>query len=158
MFIVCSFFRSICQKFNISQSTALYATRRVTKILADMTPAIIKWPEQENVQDVWLGFEAISAFPKIIGAIDSKHINIPAPRKNPEAYVNRKGHHSIQLQVRTLNCAILFIKINVEYCFRQFVIIRPVLPTVMWDMQAPYMTNACFVYLKCRMHWVIHVS
>lgn len=95
-----------------------------------MAPVIIKWPQQASVQDVWLGFEAISAFPKVIGAIDGKHINIPAPGKNPEAYVNRKGHHSIQLQVGTLCCAILFIKINVECCFRQFVIIKPVLPTV----------------------------
>lgn len=124
------FFRSICQKFNVSQSTALYATRRVTKILADMAPAIIKWPQGESIPDVWLGFEAISAFPKVIGAIDGKHINIPASGKNPEAYINRKGHHSIQLQVGILCCAILFIKIYVECCFRQFVIIKPVLPTV----------------------------
>ncbi|KAK9873258.1 hypothetical protein WA026_021747 [Henosepilachna vigintioctopunctata] len=27
-----------------------------------------------------------------------EHINIPAPREHPECYVNRRGHHSIQLQ------------------------------------------------------------
>lgn len=43
-------------------------------------------------------FETTSAFPNVIGAIDGTHINIPAPRKHPECYVNRKGHHSIQLQ------------------------------------------------------------
>ncbi|EFN64056.1 Putative nuclease HARBI1, partial [Camponotus floridanus] len=36
-------------------------------------------------------------FSKVIGAIDGTHINIPAPRIYPASYVNRKGHHSIQL-------------------------------------------------------------
>jgi len=38
-------------------------------------------------------------FPKVIGAIDGTHIKITAPKVNPESYVNRKGFHSIQLQV-----------------------------------------------------------
>lgn len=38
-------------------------------------------------------------FPKVIGAIDGTHVKI-APKKNPESYVNRKGYHSIQLQVQ----------------------------------------------------------
>lgn len=45
------------------------------------------------------GFAHIGAFPQTIGAIDGTHINIPAPKENPEAYINRKGHHSIQAQV-----------------------------------------------------------
>jgi len=53
-----------------------------------------------NIQEIWTGFEAISAFPKVIGAIDWTHINTPSPRINPETYVNRKGYYSIQLQVR----------------------------------------------------------
>lgn len=48
---------------------------------------------------MWAGFEATSGFPKVIGAIDGTHINIIAPKNCPEAYINRKGHHSIQLQV-----------------------------------------------------------
>lgn len=40
-----------------------------------------------------------SSFPCVIGATDGTHINIPAPHKHPETYVNCKGHHSIQLQV-----------------------------------------------------------
>ncbi|XP_036149223.1 putative nuclease HARBI1 [Monomorium pharaonis] len=59
---------------------------------------VIKWPTNERVGQVWAGFEATSRFPKVIGAIDGTHINIPAPKDYPEAYVNRKGHHSIQLQ------------------------------------------------------------
>jgi len=61
---------------------------------------------------VWTGFEATSGFPKVIGALDGTHINIPAPKDNPEAYVNRKGHHSIQLQV--LCCSVSTIECPVE--------------------------------------------
>lgn len=38
-------------------------------------------------------------FPKVIGATDGTHIKIDAPKSNPDCYVNRKGYHSIQLQV-----------------------------------------------------------
>nr|XP_012233082.1 PREDICTED: putative nuclease HARBI1 [Linepithema humile] len=91
-------YRSICEKFDVSKATALNATRRVVRALYNLAPTVIKWPSGNNVNEVWTGFEAVSDFPKIIGAIDGTHINIPAPRVEPASYVNRKGHHSIQLQ------------------------------------------------------------
>ncbi|KAK3912072.1 Protein ANTAGONIST OF LIKE HETEROCHROMATIN PROTEIN 1 [Frankliniella fusca] len=92
-------YRSICEKFNVSRSTALLSVRRVTRALVTLAPALIRWPRQERCVTIAQGFEAISAFPKTIGAIDGTHIRIPAPRVNPEAYINRKSYHSIQLQV-----------------------------------------------------------
>ncbi|XP_012530109.1 putative nuclease HARBI1 isoform X2 [Monomorium pharaonis] len=91
-------YKSICERFNVSRSTAVSTTRRVTKALADLAPMFIKWPVKNSVQEVWAGFEAISAFPKVIGAIDGIYINIPSPRVNPEDYVDKKGHYSVQLQ------------------------------------------------------------
>ncbi|XP_039308183.1 putative nuclease HARBI1 [Solenopsis invicta] len=38
-------------------------------------------------------------FPGVIGAIDGTHIKIIAPKDRSESYINRKGYHSIQLQV-----------------------------------------------------------
>lgn len=46
-----------------------------------------------------MDFFSTSTFPDVLGAIDGTHINIPAPHEHQEAYINRKGHHSIQLQV-----------------------------------------------------------
>ncbi|XP_024939536.1 protein ANTAGONIST OF LIKE HETEROCHROMATIN PROTEIN 1-like [Cephus cinctus] len=91
-------YRSICEKFFVGRSTALRAVRRVEKALVDLAPSFITWPEGNRVEEVFRGFAATSAFPNVIGAIDSTHINIRAPHNNPECYVNRKGHHSIQLQ------------------------------------------------------------
>ncbi|XP_011860033.1 PREDICTED: putative nuclease HARBI1 isoform X2 [Vollenhovia emeryi] len=95
-------YRSICEKFNVSRATALSATRRVVRSLYHLAPTVIKWPSGNNVREVWTGFEATSSFPKVIGAIDGTRINIPAPCVEPASYVNRKGHHSIQLQCVTI--------------------------------------------------------
>ncbi|XP_018393379.1 PREDICTED: putative nuclease HARBI1 [Cyphomyrmex costatus] len=90
--------RSISDRFDVGRSTALYITRRIISAINKLAPIVIKWPKDERVQQLWTGFETASGFPKVIGAIDGTHINIPAPKHNPEAYVNRKSHHSIQLQ------------------------------------------------------------
>ncbi|XP_043283152.1 putative nuclease HARBI1 [Venturia canescens] len=55
-------------------------------------------PEGNRIEEVFRGFAATSDFPNVIGEIDGTHINIRVPHNNPECYVNRKGHHSIQLQ------------------------------------------------------------
>ncbi|XP_018365088.1 PREDICTED: putative nuclease HARBI1, partial [Trachymyrmex cornetzi] len=43
--------------------------------------------------------EEKKGFPGIIGMIDGTHIKIEAPQENHESYINRKGYHSIQLQI-----------------------------------------------------------
>jgi len=93
------FYRSICEKFDVRRSSALKAVRRVTHSLANLAPRFIVWPDTDRISIVKNGFSSTSYFPGVIGAIDGTHINIHAPHKHPETYVNRKGHHSIQLQV-----------------------------------------------------------
>lgn len=69
------------------------------KALINLSPMFIKWPNEERAIEISNGFLQISGFPNVIGAIDGTHINIRAPHLDPECYVNRKGHHSVQLQV-----------------------------------------------------------
>lgn len=64
-----------------------------------MTPQFISWPSGEEAQIVMRKFKEISRFPNTIGAIDGTHIKIEAPTENAADYINRKGYHSIQLQV-----------------------------------------------------------
>lgn len=82
----------------MGKATALTAVRRVTRALVKLASVFITWPKSNKVE-VMTGFLSISGFPLVIGAINSTHINIKTPCDNPELYVNRKGHHSIQLQV-----------------------------------------------------------
>lgn len=73
--------------------------RRVAKALCKLSLQFIVWPTENKIQDIIFGFSELNGFPDTIGAINGTHINIPAPTVNPEAYVNRKGHHSVHLQV-----------------------------------------------------------
>lgn len=72
---------------------------RVAKALCKLSLQFIVWPTENKIQDIIFGFSELNGFLDTIGAIDGTHINIPAPIVNPEAYVNRKGHHSVHLQV-----------------------------------------------------------
>lgn len=71
----------------------------MSKAIAKLSSIFITWPEGNKAEEIIMGFTVASAFPGIIGAIDGTHINIRAPHICPESYINRKGHHSIQLQV-----------------------------------------------------------
>lgn len=73
--------------------------RRVSKAICELSPKYIEWPTGNKIPEVALGFSQISGFPDIIGAIDSIHIKIHPPKENAENFLNRKGHHSIHVQV-----------------------------------------------------------
>ncbi|XP_071572649.1 putative nuclease HARBI1 [Temnothorax nylanderi] len=91
-------YRSIIERFGVGKATGVRAVRRVAKALCELSPRYITWPTENKIQDIIYNFSRPSGFPNVIGAIDGSHINIPAPTENPEAYVNRKGRHSIHLQ------------------------------------------------------------
>lgn len=59
----------------------------------------ITWPNRARAEEMWSYIKNKYKFPKVIGAVDGTHIKITAPKLHPEAYINRKGYHSIQLQV-----------------------------------------------------------
>ena len=48
-------------------------------------------------------FEGEGRFPGVIGIIDGTHIRIRAPESEPEAYINRKKFHSLNVQVKSKN-------------------------------------------------------
>lgn len=83
------FFRSIIQRFNVSKGTAITAVRRVAKALCKLSQRYIMWPNEYNIEDIVYGFSRARNFPSVIGAIDGTHINIPAPKENPEAYKSK---------------------------------------------------------------------
>lgn len=89
-----------------------------------MAPNCITWPSEERSMEIHNGFFAVSSFPKVIGAIDGTHINIPAPHENPECYVNRKGHHSIQLQVFLPSIILIRSRVNVQLIYISYIYIR----------------------------------
>lgn len=73
--------------------------RRVTYALHCVAPQFITWPQHQGAVAVMEQFEKTCVFPNVIGAINGTHVKIRAPREDATSYVNRKGLHSINVQV-----------------------------------------------------------
>lgn len=91
--------RSVVTKFGVGKATAFRALRRVTYALHCVAPRFITWPKNQVAVNVMERFERSCGFPNVIGAIDGTYIKIRAPSKDANSYINRKGFHSINVQV-----------------------------------------------------------
>ncbi|KAK7495411.1 hypothetical protein BaRGS_00013350, partial [Batillaria attramentaria] len=54
-----------------------------------------RFPDQHEVPRVIADFYALSRFPNVVGCLDCTHVRILAPSEMEAAYVNHKGHHSM---------------------------------------------------------------
>uniref|UniRef100_A0AAZ1Y5I9 Putative nuclease HARBI1 n=1 Tax=Oreochromis aureus TaxID=47969 RepID=A0AAZ1Y5I9_OREAU len=85
---------------NIGKSAVCRAIRKVYLALKQFLGVFVVFPSHVRPQVVKQGFFAIAGFPNVIGAIDCTHIAIEAPPgPNEGDFVNRKGVHSINVQV-----------------------------------------------------------
>jgi len=83
----------------LSQSAVSHCINDVTDALVKLAPSFISFPtDQPTLRANKQAFHSIANFPNVIGAIDGTHIAIKAPSANEEAYVNRKGVHTINVQ------------------------------------------------------------
>lgn len=85
--------------YKIGKSTAVRSVHRVTKALCELESKYITWPDKHGIEDVIHGFYNENGFPDTVGAIGSTYITVSATRQYPREWVNRKGFHSIFLQV-----------------------------------------------------------
>ena len=101
-FLACgNFQRSTGDLHGLSKATISRSIRVVTSAISRKRQHYIKFPETgPELLHVKQGFEAYAGFPNAIGAIDGTQIAIKAPTEEEWIYVNRKGYHSINVQVR----------------------------------------------------------
>ncbi|XP_067118136.1 putative nuclease HARBI1 [Centruroides vittatus] len=59
---------------------------------------IINWPSAQKARKTAQTFAMKYGITGVIGCLDGKHIAIKAPLEEPQAYINRKGFHSLVLQ------------------------------------------------------------
>lgn len=83
----------------VSQPTANRAIHRVTNALCRRLGDFVKFPDQNNIDEIKDGFYNMRRFPGVIGCVDGTHIWIERPHENEVDYVNRKGYSSINVQV-----------------------------------------------------------
>jgi len=83
----------------LSQSSVSAAVSNVTEALVRRASNFIRFPtDQPTLLNNKLAFHRVAGFPNVIAAIDCTHIAIKAPSANEEAFVNRKGVHTINVQ------------------------------------------------------------
>ena len=79
-------------------STAIKAvTASIVRHASRYIPGIPVTPERQR--RVKRDFMALYGFPGVLGAVDCTHLQLRAPALHSGAYVNRKGTHSINVQV-----------------------------------------------------------
>lgn len=82
----------IAVRFGVSESVLKNRNKIVDGTLEHLLQKLIKWPDQNEQNEISNYFERKNGFPGIIECLDGTHIPICAPASN----VNRKGLNSLQ--------------------------------------------------------------
>lgn len=95
-----SFQHAVGSMGGITQSAVSSAIHAVTSAIVRHAAEYIRFPVSPDHQERVKGeFRAKFGFPGVLGAIDCTHVQIRAPSENALIYINRKGTHSINIQV-----------------------------------------------------------
>ena len=95
-----TFQREVGDISGISQPSMSRTMPAVLDAIISLAPNYIQFPYRDLQQaEIKRGFHAIAGFPNIIGAIDCDHIATKASSTNGFNYVNRKGFHSVNVQI-----------------------------------------------------------
>ncbi|XP_063363935.1 putative nuclease HARBI1 [Cydia amplana] len=101
----------------VAQRTASkYLSQVVAAINRSLKPKWICFPGTEGERrDVAAAFEQKYGLPDLLGAVDCTHVSIfPPPRPHGLQFINRKGKHTINVQlIADVNCRLLHV--NAQY-------------------------------------------
>ncbi|XP_034025040.1 putative nuclease HARBI1 [Thalassophryne amazonica] len=117
----------------MSQSTVSLAIRAVTVSLVAHAKNFIKFPVSPASQEaVKQEFMAKFGFPGVLGVIDCTHVQLRGPSENALVYVNRKGTHSINIQVISdASCNVTYVFANYPAsCHDSFILTKSAIPAV----------------------------
>ena len=89
----------IADLIGVSQPTVCRTVSRVTNALSRQVGQWISMPNQRDADINKQKFFAMQRFPNVIGCIDGTHVRIQSPVEQEHEFVNRKGYHSINVQV-----------------------------------------------------------
>ena len=92
-------YRTIANLFGVGKSTVHKCIHDVCTAMAEnILDKCVKFPADDDLQQVIDGFDNTWGFPYCAGEVDGTHIPIIAPESAHCDYVNRKGWYSIILQ------------------------------------------------------------
>lgn len=83
----------------VSKPTVSRCIARISAAIAKLSVDYIKFPSEDELDDIKMEFYSIDSFPGIIGAIDCTHIPFQARgEENRERFINRKSISTINVQ------------------------------------------------------------
>lgn len=91
-------FRSVALRFGVRPSTLWYFYSYIIEALREMAPRFITWPDAEERADISAAFLRATGFPSVIGCVDGTHVNITAPVRDRNNFINRHHTYSINVQ------------------------------------------------------------
>ncbi|KAM8823429.1 LOW QUALITY PROTEIN: putative nuclease HARBI1 [Spinachia spinachia] len=71
----------------------------VSIVLASLVNEFVSFPKDNQIAQAKRSFFLLGKMPNTIGPIDCTHVHIQAPRENEWEFINRKGRHSINVQL-----------------------------------------------------------
>lgn len=84
---------------NISRSSAGRCIRTIARHIANLARQFVVFPTGIDAASTKRDFSSIAGFPNVLGCVDGTQIKIIKPRQHEADYVNRKGYHSLNVQV-----------------------------------------------------------
>lgn len=85
--------------FGIDKSTVSRVIERVSRALSSRINEYVRLPRRNEATKTIEKFYQMANFPNVVGCIDCTHVKILRPTLNEVVYVNRKGKHSINVQL-----------------------------------------------------------
>ena len=89
----------VASAHGISQTSVSRCVTAVCEALTAIAPTYIQFSNTSRQKVIQKLFLKKYKFPLVLGCIDWSHVSVLAPSSNEDIYVNRKGFHSINIQV-----------------------------------------------------------
>lgn len=95
-----SFPIKITQRLGIDQAAAGQAVNSITKLLSDLSPDFITFPNSYNDRmGAAQAFKNLSGIPHVVGVLGYLHVKVSPPAGEEHMYMNTLGYHSVMMQV-----------------------------------------------------------
>ncbi|KAI2649187.1 nuclease HARBI1 [Labeo rohita] len=90
----------ITDRLAIDQTAAVEAVKTITKLLSDVSPDFITFPNSYNDRmGAAQAFKNLSGIPHVVGVLGYLHVKVSPPHGEELMYLNTLGYHSVMMQV-----------------------------------------------------------
>uniref|UniRef100_UPI003AAAE056 putative nuclease HARBI1 n=1 Tax=Centroberyx gerrardi TaxID=166262 RepID=UPI003AAAE056 len=94
-----TFYQVVGDNIGVDKSTVSDVVKAVSIALASLVNQFVSFPKDDQIAQTKRKFFLLGNMPNTIGVIDCTHVHIQAPHEREWEYVNRKGRHSINIQL-----------------------------------------------------------